>query len=554
MYTRTSIHIQLQDSLRRKATSYFSESGSYYYGYDPTKFRPALNVKKLIKRLKKIAGKKETSFSNHTQKRSRSVSAEDPPYKRRKTSPSIPWPTEVDFDAEDYSPSKMHDDMLVAFSVLRQMGRVSVQTSLRLIIFLSSAHDSSSPEFPFRLQVDVTASLVTPTIYEPIPSKGHTERDIAEREDLQRRFLSVLYPLAGTTDADMTDTPSLYSILVPAPRLPLFIDKFLQPVVLLPDLLPFQRRSVGWMLEREGKLVNSQGEVIVIPKPLEEDKAGGPLPLFWDRFEQENGQVCYIYTLTGMLLLEFPCYDIPIPPGGILAEEPELGKTLECIALILLNPAPWRNPNTSRWDEEAKITLKEIKVDIPPPSPAQSPILPSSQTTLIVAPPALASRWAEEITRHSPSLKVFVYEGWSKLGVPITTRDAQIERENWLNEERPRTRTSKSKSKALDKKGKGKGAGSVLEEEPLVDVDVQPDSSSDLKTAESGEVLNWCSFINQFDVCITYNTVRLDLAAARLPLEKPRSPLLMCEWYRVIMDEVEMVGTAAGKTEVNKQN
>lgn len=71
----------------------------------------------------------------------------------------------------------------------------------------------------------------------------------------------------------------------------------------------------------------------------------------------------------------------------------------------------------------------------------------------------------------------------------------------------------------------------------------------------------WCSYINEYDVCITtYNILTNDLHAARPPVGRPRrgvasyvtiprqrSPLVTCEWYRVIMDEVQMVG--GGKTE-----
>lgn len=45
-------------------------------------------------------------------------------------------------------------------------------------------------------------------------------------------------------------------------------------------------------------------------------------------------------------------------------EEPGLGKTLECIALILLNPGIGRNPTVVRWDPEAKVEVKQIKVSI----------------------------------------------------------------------------------------------------------------------------------------------------------------------------------------------
>lgn len=71
----------------------------------------------------------------------------------------------------------------------------------------------------------------------------------------------------------------------------------------------------------------------------------------------------------------------------------------------------------------------------------------------------------------------------------------------------------------------------------------------------------WCSHIDEYDVCITtYNVLKNDLHVARPPARRPRrdgvsyvnierqrSPLVTCEWYRVIMDEVQMVG--GGKTE-----
>lgn len=63
---------------------------------------------------------------------------------------------------------------------------------------------------------------------------------------------------------------------------------------------------------------------------------------------------------------------------------------------------------------------------------------------------------------------------------------------------------------------------------------------------------NWPAYINDFDVCVTtYDTLRQDLAVARaapsrpvrqtaeyMRHKRPTSPLVICEWYRVIMDEV----------------
>ena len=279
--------------------------------------------------------------------------------------PSMPWPDEVDFDADDYTPFGAHQDMFTAFEVLGRLGRAVIKTHLRLIVLPSSTCDTSQDELPFLLQFETTASLVVPAIFEPI--RGGNQRDIASKEDVQRRLLSFLFPPSDSPDvpafpeSGSIDIPFFYSVLNPAPSLLSAVaEKSLQPKDLLPTLLPFQRRSVGWMLEREGKSINSEGEVVL--KSTIDDPAK-LLPLFWDKIELPAGDVWYIDRLTGLLSQEIPEEDCP--PGGILAEEPGLGKTLECIALIMLNPAPGRNPDISHWDDRAEITLKEIKVISP---------------------------------------------------------------------------------------------------------------------------------------------------------------------------------------------
>lgn len=281
--------------------------------------------------------------------------------------PPIPWLDGIDFDTEDYTPAEAHDNMLEAFSVLGHMGRAIIKTNLRLVALPSCAYDVSQNELPFRLQVEITASFVVPTIFEPI--RGSSKRDTAEKEDAQRRLVSFLFPpsfsttqnVTATSDTGSTDIPFLYSILTSAPNLrSSMAEQSLQPKGLLPTLLPFQRRSVGWMLEREGMAVNSNG--LIVPCSSVSDSLNSSLPLFWDKIELPEGDVWYVHRLTGMLSPVIPPEECP--PGGILAEEPGLGKTLECIALIMLNPAPGRNPATSFWDNDAKITLKEITVRI----------------------------------------------------------------------------------------------------------------------------------------------------------------------------------------------
>jgi E3 ubiquitin-protein ligase SHPRH len=200
-----------------------------------------------------------------------------------------------------------------------------------------------------------------------------------------------------------------------------------------------------------------------------------------------------------------------------------------------------------------------------------------------VTPPSLASQWADELALHAPTLKVFVYNGWSKLGVPVTQADVQAER---ALRKKARSRSALMYGDGLLHGGKARrGSTSTSSSNETgwnkpgvrgrqqrvngTDGDVSGDPGSDTAESRSGAkgedadaVRDWCSFIHGFDVCITtYNTLRYDFNVARAPIIRPRrdcvdytsseqrsrSPLIMCEWYRVIMDEVQMVG--GGNTE-----
>jgi hypothetical protein len=117
----------------------------------------------------------------------------------------------------------------------------------------------------------------------------------------------------------------------------------------------------------------------------------------------------------------------------------------------------------------------------------------------------LSQQWIDELTRHTPSLKVLVYPGWKSLSVKHQEKEA--------------TKTAE-----------------------VTDTD-----DTNIPLLDS-----WAAYINDFDVCVTtYDTLRQDLAVARVvpsrPVrqmteysrnKRPISPLVTCEWYRVIMDEV----------------
>lgn len=140
---------------------------------------------------------------------------------------------------------------------------------------------------------------------------------------------------------------------------------------------------------------------------------------------------------------------------------------------------------------------------------------------MIVTPPTLLQQWVDEIKTHAPNLKVLVYDGWSKVEVPII--DIQAERSRVDALKTKKTRGSRGKGKELP------GAKLALE---------------------------WCAYAHSFDIIITtYPVVRNELDVARAApkrprredvvytnVERPRSPLIMLEWHRIVMDEVQMGG------------
>lgn len=246
-------------------------------------------------------------------------------------------------------------NQLRACYLLTTNGRAQMSATLKLE-FLQPDVDANV--LPFRLHVDIDVSLVVPAIFGP--TNYSTKSVFADVEEAQRRFLTFIFPDPPTpsTFNGKIDIPLLYSILRPAPRLhDGFSDLSAQPTNLVPTLLPFQRRSVAWMLEREGKTISEDGEVTAKPQA-----DADVLPMFWSRIEPADGVSWYYHRLTGRVSLERPKDENVKALGGILAEEPGLGKTLECISLILLNPSLTRTPTAQTWDPIAKVNVKEVKV------------------------------------------------------------------------------------------------------------------------------------------------------------------------------------------------
>ncbi|KAK4051523.1 hypothetical protein OIO90_004737 [Microbotryomycetes sp. JL221] len=215
-------------------------------------------------------------------------------------------------------------------------------------------------------------------------------------------------------------------------------DDLIKPVGLIPTLLPFQSRSVRWMLQREGKRImprrNSIADGVMTVDQQEDDHAAvnsnprledlspemlvahrrGPL---WEQVEtvlaDGRKQTFWLNRVMSALSLNDPGtaagknVDEAYSSGGngLLAEEVGLGKTVEVLSLILLHQDPERSSLPSYFNAATDTH----------PQP--------TGLTLIIAPSTLTGQWQSEIARHAPSLRVLRYEGVRKMHPDWTPLD-----------------------------------------------------------------------------------------------------------------------------------
>ncbi|CAI7662621.1 unnamed protein product [Penicillium palitans] len=149
-------------------------------------------------------------------------------------------------------------------------------------------------------------------------------------------------------------------------------------------LFPFQRRAVRWLLQREGREVGPNGEIM----PMEE-LPRNDLPASFSSAKDADGRTYYFSYLFMILTTDLSGWHDAADnlKGGILAEEMGLGKTVEVIALISLN----------------KRASQPIKADPEGLRPTGA--------TLIITPPAILEQWKQELNEHAPTLRVYHYNG-----------------------------------------------------------------------------------------------------------------------------------------------
>ena len=211
-------------------------------------------------------------------------------------------------------------------------------------------------------------------------------------------------------------------------------DRELEIPELNTNLLPFQKKTVGWLLEKEGMQYNFTANGCVKKDFLGEDVKEMISDYFnnklnhldyldykiylflntlcygWRRIEKAkryywfNKYTCNLASSQTIYKFALNCqkemengYFSSTACQGLLAEEMGLGKTVEVTSLILLNQRPLKEVNDS------------IEVQLQPFGHAKKIV--TSKSTLIIAPDSIIRQWTDEIRMHSPSLAITVYGG-----------------------------------------------------------------------------------------------------------------------------------------------
>ncbi|XP_074393684.1 E3 ubiquitin-protein ligase SHPRH isoform X3 [Zonotrichia albicollis] len=152
-------------------------------------------------------------------------------------------------------------------------------------------------------------------------------------QKLMERFYSFLIPDELEEDEEESDTElerqnieELYDFVRHTHQQDIqSLRKDVQHPALIPILRPYQSEAVNWMLHRENHTSTPSSE--------------NALHFLWREVITLDGKKIYYNPFTGCIIREYPTAG-PQWPGGILADEMGLGKTVEVLALILNHTGP----------------------------------------------------------------------------------------------------------------------------------------------------------------------------------------------------------------------
>jgi len=231
-----------------------------------------------------------------------------------------------------------------------------------------------------------------------------------------------------------------------------------------------------------------------------------------------------------------------------------LGKTVEAIALFLSHTrdpddcGP-REVDSSADEKEGTTSSSQVVVDGDGRRSAAVGWL-KCKSTLVVSPDSIREQWRFELKRHAPDLKVYVYEGirsqvlhGEEQGAATAETEGKKKRKRARRSDRGGDSSSKKDAAECSLWNDGDSSRASSQSMPFDVMDGDGDGQPQISAEE----------LAQYDVVLTTYTVlrtevnysqRADVIDALRYVKKydvPDSPLLSLSWWRVVLDEAQMV-------------
>lgn len=279
----------------------------------------------------------------------------------------------------------------------------------RALVRMASASStaSASGSSPQKIRADETSRKAKANGKRPAAAAAAASRRRGERgEGGEGAASSSTLPTDRADFLDPTaewaaEVPTLMEAIIPPDDLLAVAE---QPAGLMVPMLPFQKQALYWMLQRE-----EGGVEVGTPNPLwtkcfklpPQDKVPQERRLMPE--DRANGlQDDYLLVSEDNCLSLLPFEAVRPEPGGALAEEMGLGKTIEVLALVISRPRSEENGGELADPSRSRKLMRELA-----PERRPAPV----GATLIISPLQIQSQWVDETKVHAPQLAVYVYPG-----------------------------------------------------------------------------------------------------------------------------------------------